>query len=80
MSVYRVRAYVRLGGGLATWARDQMAVRYSQAIHLNEGLENEELKKNEVTDTNLFECDLPLMDEAHAIDAYNTLTSASVLA
>ena len=80
MSLHRVRAHVRLGGGLATWARDQMAVRHGQAVHINEGLDNEEPKRNEVVDGDLFICDLPLMNEAHAIDAYNTLTSASVLA
>jgi len=80
MSIHRVRAHVRLGGGMAVWARDQMTVRYGQAVHLNEGLANEEVKRNEVIDGNLFICDLPLMNEAHAIDAYNTLTSAAVLA
>ena len=80
MSLHRLRAHVRLGGGLATWARDQMAVRHGQAVHINEGLANEEPKRNEVVDTNLFICDLPLMNESHAIDAYNTLTAESVLA
>lgn len=68
--------------GMATWCRDQMAVRYDQAVHINQGDPNEELAVNEVTpddpDHEIFTCDLPLMDEAHADDAYATLTDASV--
>ena len=70
--------------GMATWARDQMAVRHGQAVHINEGEDNEEPKYNDITDygNDLQEvkCDLPLLDENHAIDAYNTLTDASVWA
>jgi len=84
--LYRLRANVRFtkSSGLATWARDQMNVRHGQAVHINEGLSNEEPKYNEIleddtsTDHEVFSCDLPLMDEAHAQDAFNTLTDASV--
>ena len=68
--------------GLATWCRDQMAVRYQQAVHINEGAPNEEAPLNEVVDEGdeqVFACDLPLMDEAHAEDAMNTLSDANVL-
>lgn len=56
-----------------------MAVRHGQAVHVNEGLANEESKLNEIAASGdlhqEFRCDLPLMDESHAVDAYNTLTS-----
>ena len=60
-----------------------MAVRYQMAVHINVGTDAEEPPINEVIeggDHRVFECDLPLMDEAHAADAYNTLTAASVTA
>ena len=82
--LHRVRARVRYpaSSGLATWSRDQMAVRHGQAVHINEGAANEEAPANEVVDlgddTHLFRCDLPLMDEAHAADALATLTADSV--
>ena len=84
MSLHRIRARIRFtnSSGLATWARDQMAVRHGQAVHINEGLENEEPKYNETftagPDHTGFRCDLPLMDAAHAQDAFNTLTAGSV--
>ena len=80
----RLQARIRFtkASGLATWAYNQMAVRHGQAIHINEGLANEEPAVNEVTedgaDHEVYTCDLPLMDEAHADDAYNTLTAGSV--
>ena len=80
----RLRARVRFtkASGMADWAKAQMDVRYGQAVHINQGEPNEELAVNEVTpddpDHEIFVCDLPLMDEAHADDAYATLTSASV--
>ena len=84
MPLHRIRARIRFtnSSGLATWARDQMAVRHEQAVNINEGLANEELKYNETfaagQDHTGFRCDLPLMDAAHAQDAFNTLTAASV--
>ena len=82
--LHRIRAHMRftVASGLATWCRDNMQVRFEQAVHVNEGLANEEPKRNEVTDHGSHEeyhCDLPLMDEAHAIDAFNTLSDANVL-
>lgn len=80
----RLRARVRYptSSGLATWSRDQMAVRFDQAVHINPGAANEEAPQNYITDlgddTELFVCDLPLMDEAAATDALATLTDASV--
>lgn len=59
-----------------------MDVRYGQAVHINEGLANEEQKRNEVVevddDNERFICDLPLQDEAAAQDAYDTLSAESV--
>ena len=68
--------------GLATWCRDQMAVRYGQAVHIRQGEPAEETPVNEVTDDGdqqVFRCDLPLMDEAAAVDAVSTLGDANVL-
>lgn len=62
--------------GMATWCRDNMAVRHEQAVHINDGTEAEEPKRNEVTDDGdhqIFRCDLPLMDDAHAADAFSTI-------
>ena len=80
----RVRAHMRFtrNSGLATWCRDNMQVRYQQAVHIRPGEAAEEAPVNEVTDDGdrqVFRCDLPLMDEAHAIDAFATLTDANVL-
>ena len=81
MAINRVRARLRFtnASGLATWAKANMEVRYTQAIHLNEGLANEELKKNDFiadgASHGMYELDIPLMNEAHAIDAYNTLNA-----
>ena len=64
--------------GLATWARDNMAVRYQQAVHIRPGEAAEEPPVNEVTDDGdrqVFRCDLPLMDQAHAQDAVETLAA-----
>lgn len=59
-----------------------MAVRYGQAVYINQGLANEESKRNEIasdgSDNEVFECDLPLMNEAAAVDAYSTLTAPSI--
>ena len=80
----RVRARIRFtaSSGMAGWAKAQMDVRYGQAVHINEGDPNEEPAVNQVTedgaDHEIFTCDLPLMDAAHADDAYNTLTAESV--
>lgn len=83
--LHRVRAHMRFtkGGGLATWCRDNMSVRHGQAVHVNPGTANEEPKRNEVIEVGNgkqeFVCDLPLMDSAHAQDAFNTLSAATVL-
>ena len=80
----RVRAHMRFtrNSGLATWCRDNMQVRYDQAVHIRQGEPAEEAPVNEVVQDGSrdeFRCDLPLMDEAHAIDAVNTLSAATVL-
>lgn len=81
MAINRIRARLRFANssGMAAWCKSNMAVRLTQATHLNENLANEELKKNEVTadgaSHSIYECDLPLMNEAHAISAYDTLNS-----
>ena len=86
MAINRVRARLRFtnASGLAAWAEANMAVRYNQAISINEGLANEELKRNEVVadgpNHSVFNLDVPLMDEANAIDAFNTLNAPSVAA
>ena len=84
MPLHRVRAHMRFtrNSGLATWCRDQMAVRYEQAVHIREGEPAAESPVNEVTDDGdrqVFRCDLPLMDEAHAVDAVATLGDHNVL-
>lgn len=81
--LHRLRAHVAYttASGLATWSRDQMAVRYEQAVHIREGEPAEEAPVNEITDVGdlqVFRCDLPLMDEAAAADALATLTSDAV--
>ena len=84
MALHRIRARLRFttASGMATWCRDNMAVRHGQAVHINEGLANEELKFNEVVASGdshqEFRCDLPLMDEAAAVDAFSTLTPQSL--
>ena len=83
--LHRVRARVRYpaSSGLAGWSRDQMAVRYGQAVHIRQGEAAEEEPANRVDDlgdgTELFVCDLPLQDEAHAADAVATLGDHNVL-
>lgn len=82
--LHRIRAHIAYptGSGLAVWSRDQMQVRYGQAVHINESLANEEPPVNVVTDDDdvqVFRCDLPLMNEAAAAtDALATLTTAAV--
>lgn len=85
MPLHRVRAHMRFtrNSGLATWCRDQMEVRYQQAVHINEGDPSEEEPVNEVEDMGgnreEFRCDLPLTDEAAATDAVATLSDPTVL-
>lgn len=81
--LHRLRAQIRFtkASGLATWAYNQMVLRHTQAVYINSGLANEEPKYNEVvpgTTHDVYRCDLPLMNAAHAQDAYNTLGAASV--
>ncbi len=84
MALNRIRANVRYpkSSGMATWSRDQMSVRYTQAVTIKPGLSNEEQPYNEVVeddvDHEVFRCDLPLEDSAAAEDAFATLTAASV--
>jgi hypothetical protein len=83
--INRIREKARFtkASGMAVWCRDQMGVRYTQAVSINEGLANEEIKRNEVIDDgdyDIYVCDLPLSDLAYAEDAYNTLSAASVWA
>ena len=69
--------------GLANWCKAQMDVRYGQAVHIRQGEPSEESPRNEVEDTGdgheIFFCDLPLMNEAHAVDAFATLSDHNVL-
>ena len=70
------------GSGLAQWCKDQMDVRYQQAVVINEGAANEEAPLNEVRnedDEQVFACDLPLADESAAEDAFTTLSDHNVL-
>ncbi len=81
--LHRVRARVRYpaSSGLAAWSRDQMVVRHGQAVHIRQSEPAEEPPVNEVIDagdTHVFRCDLPLADEAAAVDAFATLTTGSV--
>ena len=83
---HRARARLVFGksSGMAQWCKDQMAVRYDQAEHMNEGLKNEEPKYNTLQEYDAnndeFKCDLPLLDKDHAEDTFNTLTDATVWA
>lgn len=78
--LHRLRARIQFaeGSGLAAWAKAQMDVRYGQAVHINEGLANEETKINYI-DGEYFVCDLPLMDQSAAEDAVATLSDPTVL-
>lgn len=80
--LHRVRARMRFprSSGMGTWARDNMAVRYQQAVHIREGEAAAEAPVNEVLrdgNRDIFVCDLPLMDQAHAQDAVETLAAIS---
>ena len=80
MAVYRTQASIRFTkeSGYATWAYNQMKVRREQAVHLNKNKKNKELAHNTVVEHDnyeLFSCDLPLLDESHAKDAFNTLAA-----
>lgn len=81
--LHRLRARIRYPktSGLAGWSKAQMGVRHGQAVHIKQGQTNEEPKKNQIVDDGdyeIFECDLPLLNEAHAQDAFNTLGAESV--
>lgn len=80
MLLHRLRARMQFspGSGLAQWCYDQMIVRHGQAVHIRQGKPAEEAPVNEVAG-DLFVCDLPLMDEAAAVDALATLSDANVL-
>jgi len=78
--LHRVRAQINFpaASGLAVWCHAQMDVRHQQAVHINEGLNNQELKYNTAVGET-FTCDLPLLDEAAANDALATLGDHNVL-
>lgn len=78
--LHRLRARMLFPAGHwgPVWCRDQMAVRYGQAVHIRQGEAAEEAPVNEVVG-DLFVCDLPLMDEVAAQDALATLSDANVL-
>lgn len=83
--LHRLRATVRFptASGMAAWAHAQMVERHGMARDIREGEANEEPRRNEIIDEGdhqTFHCDLPLLDAAHAADAFATLTAASVLA
>jgi len=75
VSIQRLRCTMRFStaSGMAPWAEAQMAVRHGMARDIER---TGEPKRNEVLasrDTQVLECDLPLLDAAHARDAYDTL-------
>jgi hypothetical protein len=78
--LHRVRAHMRFPEGHwgPQWCYNQMVVRYGQATHIRPGEPDKEPPINEV-DGDVFRCDLPLMNEAHAIDALATLSDHNVL-
>lgn len=80
MLLNRLRARMLFPAGHwgPTWCRDQMAVRHGQALYIRQGEPAEEAPVN-LVDGDLFVCNLPLMDEAAAIDALATLSDANVL-
>jgi len=78
--LHRFRAAIRFPDGHwgPTWCRDQMTVRYGQAVHIRQGEPAEESPVNVVEGT-VFRCDLPLTDEAAVVDAMATLGDHNVL-
>lgn len=81
MAIHRLRARLRFttASGMAAWSHAQMEVRHGMAINISA----REPKFNRVAidgSHSILECDLPLLDAAHAADAFNTLTNASVRA
>lgn len=48
--IYRFRAKIRFtkDSGLASWCKDQMAVRFSQTKYVNEGKKNQESPYNNI--------------------------------
>lgn len=78
--LFRLRASMRwpVGHWGPVWCRDQMAVRFGQAVHIRHGLAGEEAPVN-LVDGATFTCDLPLQDEGHALDALATLSASTVL-
>lgn len=82
--IYRLQASILYykNSGLATWCKNQMDVRYTQAIHLKPDTNKEERPLNkiieETDDIERFQCDLPLLNKQHAQDAFNTLSTESI--
>jgi hypothetical protein len=78
--LHRFRARMRFSEGHwgPTWCRDQMAVRYGQAVHIRQGEPAEEAPINQI-EGDVFICDVALMDAAAAQDAVNTLSDHNVL-
>ena len=80
----RARLVFSKSSGMAQWCKNQMSVRHGQAAHINKGENNEEPKYNILeewdADNDEIRCDLPLLDQSHAEDAFNTLTDATVWA
>lgn len=82
---HRIKAKMiwQVASGMAAWCEAQMAVRYTQSVYIRQGDPEEEAPFNEADTSgnpHVFTCDLILGNEAAAIDAFNTLTSASLMA
>ncbi len=81
MALHRIKALMRFSNasGMAQWALNNLAVRHQMAVHINVGTDAEEPAVNAVVadgpNHQIYSCDLSLMDEAHAIDAFNTLSA-----
>lgn len=69
--------------GMTNWCKAQMDVRYTQSVYIRQGTAEEEAPlniSNTDGDPHIFTCDLILGNEASALDAFATLTSASLMA
>lgn len=78
----KVKMIWQVASGMAAWCEAQMDVRYTQSVYIRQGEPNEESPLNEANtdgDPHIFICDLILADESAAVDAFETLTDASLI-
>jgi hypothetical protein len=78
--LHRLRVHMRFPEGHwgPQWCYDQMAVRFTSAAFINPGKANRESALNYMSGS-IYKCDIPLVNEIRAIDAFNTLSDPSIL-